>query len=1022
MSFFDKDTTVSRSLLEYGEWAQAEIDFLTGLLKQGDSAVDVGAFIGTHSLAFARRVTENGRVYSFEPQPLFFEVLKKNIEQNALTNVHLFEAALSDRVASAAIQRQDIDDASNFAGAALETQTTGTDGTPTEITTLDSIDIPSCALLKIDAEGMEIEVLRGALGMLRRTRPIVSAECNSLESGWPVVEFSRNEKFSVFLLSYLAFNQDNFCHKSQNFFGEFREASLILVPQERNPDLSQFVIPNRFSYLIPIHSADDLALALLKKPQYKYEVMYNTAAAKVLGNDFWGNELDVKQFRDQIGDSKSQVTFLREAHEQALTNLGRKIEEVASVVASNERLRIDNTRISREFADARAEYDKLRLALEKKIESLQNVCDAEHTERQALDGILEQIYRSRGWRCLALYYRFRERLLPDGSSRRRIFGVVARWIRKPWRFARHLTFARDAKIIRESGLFDHAWYLRQNADVAKAGLDPLDHYMRYGYIEGRNPSPSFDSAAYIRRNPDVARSALNPLTHYLRSGSPGPKDGTAIAKTSRNSRDRRAQFSVNPDSGTLPTLEIRSSVYTRPDGTVTNPILRPNKLRSRPPNPQLRNNFGASSDICRARRGSLLCVSNVLPYPPRAGNEYRIHRLLQWFAKQGTEVLLLVCPLPDYEVATERLEQMCSAYPNFAVCERDGHLWYQVDKGVADLEVLAGKKPRDFAKLLKEDQESSGVPQRLLPILRTFCPDPLMEVFSRLNEDFRPETVLVEYVFMTRVLQLLGPSYFKIIDTHDVFSSKHEKVIGFGVEDALALANHEEAALLEKADLLIAIQSEEARQLAKMVPERQVVTAGIDFSPVGNSDIRCEKPVIICVGSANGLNIKGLQDFVRFAWPIVKREIPQAELRVIGSVGKHVEVDDPSVRILGSVDDLEGEYAQARVVINPTVAGTGLKIKTVEAICHLRPIVTWPSGADGLGIELRSLCTIATNWYEFSLHVIDLLRVGTSDDEKARREQIVQHLSPEAVYRDLALALDLPRSAESSHRNIESCQ
>ena len=86
-SFFRNDTIVSRSLKEYGEWAQAEIDFLLALVGSRDTVLDIGAFIGTHTLAFAKRVHGGGEVYAFEPQPVFFEVLKKNVDQNGMANV-----------------------------------------------------------------------------------------------------------------------------------------------------------------------------------------------------------------------------------------------------------------------------------------------------------------------------------------------------------------------------------------------------------------------------------------------------------------------------------------------------------------------------------------------------------------------------------------------------------------------------------------------------------------------------------------------------------------------------------------------------------------------------------------------------------------------------------------------------------------------------------------------------------------------------------------------------------------------
>jgi len=63
-------------------------------------------------------------------------------------------------------------------------------------------------------------------------------------------------------------------------------------------------------------------------------------------------------------------------------------------------------------------------------------------------------------------------------------------------------------------LFDPAYYLAHNPDVAAAGVDPLLHYLTYGWKEGRDPSAYFDTAYYLKQNPDVAASGGNPLLHF----------------------------------------------------------------------------------------------------------------------------------------------------------------------------------------------------------------------------------------------------------------------------------------------------------------------------------------------------------------------------------------------------------------------------------------------------------------------------------------------------------------------------
>lgn len=76
----------------------------------------------------------------------------------------------------------------------------------------------------------------------------------------------------------------------------------------------------------------------------------------------------------------------------------------------------------------------------------------------------------------------------------------------------------DYIIIKRKKCFDPAHYLLRYPDCRMADIDPLWHFVRYGWREGRNPSPNFDTDYYLKANPDVRQSGRNPFVHYLRYG------------------------------------------------------------------------------------------------------------------------------------------------------------------------------------------------------------------------------------------------------------------------------------------------------------------------------------------------------------------------------------------------------------------------------------------------------------------------------------------------------------------------
>jgi GT2 family glycosyltransferase len=70
-----------------------------------------------------------------------------------------------------------------------------------------------------------------------------------------------------------------------------------------------------------------------------------------------------------------------------------------------------------------------------------------------------------------------------------------------------------------SPLFDTDWYLEKNPDVKKVGMDPLQHYLRYGAQEGRDPNPLFATKWYLSQKPELTNVDLTPLEHYISYGA-----------------------------------------------------------------------------------------------------------------------------------------------------------------------------------------------------------------------------------------------------------------------------------------------------------------------------------------------------------------------------------------------------------------------------------------------------------------------------------------------------------------------
>jgi GT2 family glycosyltransferase len=99
--------------------------------------------------------------------------------------------------------------------------------------------------------------------------------------------------------------------------------------------------------------------------------------------------------------------------------------------------------------------------------------------------------------------------------------------------------ANATSAIERSGLFDPEYYLASNLDIAGVGWDPLAHYVKHGRLEGRAPSLAFDPRYYLEHNPEAQHSDLDPILHFILFGraagrmAQAPGVGEHVAETSK---------------------------------------------------------------------------------------------------------------------------------------------------------------------------------------------------------------------------------------------------------------------------------------------------------------------------------------------------------------------------------------------------------------------------------------------------------------------------------------------------------
>jgi FkbM family methyltransferase len=232
---FDKnDTYVGRSLEAYGEWAEAEVQLFSQIIRPTDTVVEVGANIGSHTLAIARLASE-GRVHAFEPQPYVFSMLQKNVSNNDLKNITLWNAAVGSEVGRVSMPFISASCYSqvNFGAVSIHTQSSRRVGVA--LLAIDYIqEIQQIDFLKIDVEGFEPYVLDGAKSAIQKFRPIVFIESQNLEDHTSAINrFFDPLGYTTWHYNTLIYNPENFQSNSENIFGRQASYDLLCLPPEK---------------------------------------------------------------------------------------------------------------------------------------------------------------------------------------------------------------------------------------------------------------------------------------------------------------------------------------------------------------------------------------------------------------------------------------------------------------------------------------------------------------------------------------------------------------------------------------------------------------------------------------------------------------------------------------------------------------------------------------------------------------------------------------------------------------------
>lgn len=231
-------------------------------------------------------------------------------------------------------------------------------------------------------------------------------------------------------------------------------------------------------------------------------------------------------------------------------------------------------------------------------------------------------------------------------------------------------------------------------------------------------------------------------------------------------------------------------------------------------------------------------------------------------------------------------------------------------------------------------------------------PRHLTAFVRKLQQEYHFDACIVNYYYLTKLFDKTNFSK-KALHTHDCVAYK-DLVVG---EKSLSITANEEAKAMQRSPYIFALQDEEAAYFQLLSPKSKVynIYSKYDYHPQS----KAANHNIVFLSGSNSFNVNGIKWFVSKVFPAIVKHFPDARLIVGGAIcsrlghkEKEQWVNNPDipneVSLYGYVDKPVDFYALADVAINPVYQGTGLKIKTFEAVSYDKVTMVHPHSMKGV--------------------------------------------------------------------------
>lgn len=281
--------------------------------------------------------------------------------------------------------------------------------------------------------------------------------------------------------------------------------------------------------------------------------------------------------------------------------------------------------------------------------------------------------------------------------------------------------------------------------------------------------------------------------------------------------------------------------------------------------------------------------------------------------------------------------------------------------------------------------------------------------YEKLSQAIRtvaPQLCLIEAIQMADVAAAVPEGMPTLLDSHDLLSRRTRTMAAIGLEFADSIDEATEMAILKRFDGVVCIQQDEHATVSQWLGSDRAILAPHPCAPIPLPS-RDSVTRIGMIASRFHANVDGLNHFLGNIWPLVQAK--HLELLVFGKVvDGFAAIRMKRIHFIGFRESLEECYRAVDIVINPVRYGSGLKIKSVEALAFGRPLVTTPEGASGLACLDGKALRIARTDEDFAAAIDGLVSDAPLRHTMIREglAYVASHLTPEACFNGLLAKIE----------------